>query len=59
MNKIIFVSYATHSERLYDTLVESAKRNNINLNVLGYNTKWEGWKKRAETILNFLNTLKT
>jgi hypothetical protein len=55
MNKIIFVSYATHSERLYDTLVESAKRNSINLNVLGYNTKWEGWKKRAETILNFLN----
>jgi hypothetical protein len=55
MNKIIFTTYATHNERLFDILVESSKRNNINLNILGYGEKWEGWKKRAEQILIFLN----
>ena len=57
MNKIIFITYATHNERLFDILLESAKRNNINLNVLGYNEKWEGWKKRATSLLNFLNNI--
>ena len=55
MNNIIFITYATHSERLFDTLIESSKRNNIDLNILGYGDKWEGWKKRAEKILLFLN----
>ncbi len=55
MSKIIFITYATHSERLFDILVESSKRNNINLNIVGYGEKWEGWKKRAEKILLFLN----
>ena len=55
MNKIIFLTYATHNERLFDKLIESSKKNNINLNILGYGKKWEGWKKRAEEILFFLN----
>lgn len=55
MNNIIFLTYATHNERLFNKLIESSKRNNINLNILGYGDKWEGWKKRAEKILLFLN----
>lgn len=57
MNKIIFITYATHNERLFDILLESAKKNNINLNVLGYNEKWDNWKKRATSLLNFLNNI--
>ena len=55
MNKIIFITYATHNERLFNILVESSKRNNINLNILGYGDKWKGWRNRANEILIFLN----
>ena len=54
MNKIIFITYATHNERLFEILMESSKRNDINLNVLGYNEKWIGWKDRASKILDFI-----
>jgi hypothetical protein len=57
MNKIIFITYATHNERLFDILLESAKNNNINLNVLGYNNKWRGWKKRTASLLNYINNI--
>ena len=54
---IYFITYATHSERLYDILIESAKRNNINLNVIGMGDVWVGWKNRAQKILDHLKTL--
>jgi hypothetical protein len=56
-SKIYFITYATHSERLYDILLKSAERNNIKLNVIGMGDKWIGWKNRAQQILNHLKTL--
>ncbi len=56
-SNIYFITYATHSERLFDLLLESATRNNIKLNVIGMGDKWIGWKKRAEYILNHLENL--
>ena len=56
-SNIYFITYATHSERLYDVLIESAKRNNIKLNVIGMGDKWIGWKNRAQKILDHLKTL--
>ncbi len=57
MNNIIFLTYATHNERLFNKLIESSKRNNINLNILGYGDIFEGMKGRAKSILKFLNTI--
>ncbi len=54
---IYFITYATHSERLFDILLESAKRNNIKLNVIGMGNKWKDWKTRAGEILNHLKKL--
>jgi len=56
-SNIYFITYATHSERLFDILLESATRNNIKLNVIGMGDKWMGWKNRAQQILNHLKTL--
>jgi len=56
-NMIYFITYATHSERLYDILIESAKRNDINLHVIGMGDMWIGWKNRAQKILDHLKTL--
>ena len=41
-----FYTVATNSQGYFKSLKESAKRNNINLTVLGFNQKWEGfiWK---------------
>jgi hypothetical protein len=57
MNKIYYLTYATHSERLFDLLKESANRNNINLNIIGFGEKWFGWKNRAQQILNHIKKL--
>lgn len=57
MKSIYFITYATHSERLFDTLLESAKRNAIKLNVIGLGEKWINWKHRAKQILMHLNTI--
>jgi len=56
-NMIYFITYATHSERLYDILIDSAKRNNIKLNVIGMGDVWIGWKNRAQKILDHLKTI--
>jgi hypothetical protein len=57
MNNIYYLTYATHSERLFDILLDSAKKNNIKLNVIGFGDKWLGWKNRAQQILNHINKL--
>ena len=57
MNKIYYLTYATHSERLFDLLKESAINNNINLHIIGYGDKWINWKNRAQQILNHIKTL--
>jgi len=57
MNDIYFITYATHSERLFPILLDSCKKNNINLNIIGYGDKWINWKNRALNILNHIKTL--
>ncbi len=57
MNKIYYLTYATHAERLFDVLKESADRNKINLNIIGFGEKWLGWKNRAKQILNHIKNL--
>jgi hypothetical protein len=57
MNKIYYLTYATHSERLFDLLKESATNNKINLHIIGFGNKWKGWKDRAQQILNHIKTL--
>jgi len=46
------VTYATHSEGLFDDLVR-----NKDVTVIGYGDKWEGFIKKANTILTYLNTV--
>jgi hypothetical protein len=57
MNKIYYLTYVTHSERLFNILIDSAKQNDINLNVIGFGDKWLGWKNRALQILNHIKKL--
>jgi len=57
MNKIYYLTYATHSERMFDLLKESAINNSINLNIIGFGDKWKGWKDRAQQILNHIKKL--
>ncbi len=57
MNKIYYLTYATHSERLFHVLKDSAVNNNINLHIIGYGDKWKGWKKRSLQILNHIKKL--
>jgi hypothetical protein len=57
MNKIYYFTFATHSERMFDLLKESAINNNINLNIIGFGNKWKGWKDRAKHILNHIKNL--
>ncbi len=57
MNNIYYLTYATHSERMFDILKESAIRNSINLNIVGYGDKWINWKNRAKSILNHIKKL--
>jgi len=54
MSKIIFVTFATHKERLFNNLVKSCKKNKVKLNIIGFNKKWKGWKIRAKYILKYL-----
>ena len=38
MSKIIFVTFATHKERLFKNLIKSSTKNKIKLNIIGFNT---------------------
>jgi len=46
------IIYATHSFGTYETL-----KTNPDIVVLGFNTKWEGFIKKAQVIYDYLNTL--
>jgi len=46
------IIYATHSYGTYPELIK-----NKDVVVLGYNTKWEGFIKKAKTITDYLSTL--
>ena len=57
MNDIHIVTVATHSEYYYPYLVDTIKKNNGNIKVLGYGEKWQGFSWRYELMINYLSEL--
>ena len=51
------ITYATHNTGYFNSLKESAERNNYKLIIIGYGNKWEGFTKRIEDITNYLKKL--
>jgi hypothetical protein len=50
------ITVATHSERYFDILQESAKRNNIDLVVLGWGEQWKGYVWKFNLLIEYLKT---
>lgn len=51
------VTVATHSERYFPILIESCKKYNIQLDVLGWNQEWKGFIMRYNLMKDYLNDL--
>ena len=53
---IHIITFATHSSGKFEKLKDDLKKNNIELNVIGWGTKWECYLKKLEnTISNYFN----
>ncbi len=52
-----FVTVATHSQGYFEYLLQSCKRNNIHLDILGWGMKFNGWVWRLNLIRNYFNSL--
>lgn len=55
---LILCTVATHNEGYFDSLMDSCKKNKLNLKILGWNKKWKGFVWRFALIVNFLEKLK-
>lgn len=51
------ITVATKSEGYFPYLMESCRRFGIRLDVLGWNTKWQGFNHRLHLVQEFLKTL--
>ena len=51
------ITVATHNEGYFNALQQSCKNNNINLVVLGFNEKWQGFSWRFNLINNYIKNL--
>ena len=51
------LTVATHNDGYYNSLKESAKRNNLNLVTLGYGKKWKGLDWKLTLTRNYLKKL--
>jgi hypothetical protein len=51
MNKIHVVTYATHSDGLFKKLINN--KFNIKIDILGWNTKWNGFYDKVRAIHNY------
>jgi hypothetical protein len=51
------ITVATHNEGYFDALKQSCKNNNINLVVLGFNEKWQGFTWRFTLIKNYIKNI--
>jgi hypothetical protein len=56
--KIFAATVATHNEGYYDDLIESCRRNKIELIVLGYGKKWQGFAWKFSLMKDFVDNLK-
>ena len=52
MKNVYVLTYATHSHGLFDELINN--KFNINVIVLGFNTKWNGFLDKFKGVYNFL-----
>jgi len=52
-----FVTVATQSAGYYEYLVQSCKRHNVQLDVLGWGMKWGGWVWRMDLIRKYYESL--
>lgn len=50
-------SYVTHNERYFGSLLDSCRKQNIDPDVRGMGQKWEGFVKRHQDLLVFLESL--
>ena len=57
MNHLHIVTVATDSEYYFPYLVESCKRNNKELTVLGYGEKWKGFNWKYRLMIEYLKGL--
>jgi hypothetical protein len=48
------VTVATHPDRYFNSLLDSAKKNNIEITVLGMGEKWQGFKWKLTLMKEFL-----
>lgn len=51
------VTLATHSDGYYDCLLQSCRRYNVKLEVLGWGTKWQGFNHKLHLLCKFLQNL--
>ena len=51
------VTVATHSERYFPVLIQSCKRHGVDLTILGWGEKWQGFVWRFKKLLEFLNSV--
>lgn len=51
------VTVATHDERYFPVLVQSCKRHNIDLVVLGWGKRWQGFTWKFQLVLEYLRKL--
>jgi len=58
MSKLHIVTVATHQDGYLDYLIESCKKNNNDIKILGYGEKWQGFNWRFLLVINYLRTLK-
>ena len=54
---MIIVTVATHIDGYLNTLIESLKRYNISLNILGLGTKWKGFQTKIVLMRDYMETL--
>jgi hypothetical protein len=57
MSKLYIVTVVTESKYYFPYLVESCKRHNRELTILGFNQKWQGFTWRTKLMLDFLKKL--
>ena len=52
-----FITVATDPQHYFNAMMESAKRNNIDIKVLGWGKKWGGFIWRLKLLTDYLKTL--
>tara|TARA_B100000927_G_C16111809_1_gene327512 strand:- start:103 stop:468 length:366 start_codon:yes stop_codon:yes gene_type:complete len=48
---------ATHSERMLPVLINSAKKNDINLEIIGQGTKWLNYGNKLTQIIEYIKNI--